>query len=155
MAPNPSLKSASHHVNGEAKLVRKHQQDDEGFLSAMQMVSSTVLSMAMQSAVELGVFDVMAKAGEDAKLSAKEIANKISSKNPEASIMLDRILRLLASHSVVDCSLVDDKAGKGSVEIIRLYSLTPMSRYFVTDVDGVSLGPGMVLIQDKIFLESW
>ena len=91
MVPNPTLKSASHLVNDEAKLVRKHQQDDEGFLSAMQMVSSIVLSMAMQSAVELGVFGVMAKTGEDAKLSAKEIADKISSKNPEASIMLDEL----------------------------------------------------------------
>ncbi|KAI9182590.1 hypothetical protein LWI28_026933 [Acer negundo] len=60
--------------------------------------------------------------------------------------MLDRMLRLLASHSVVGCSVVD---------FVRLYSLNPVSECFVDDQNVVSLGPVMTLTQDKVFLDSW
>ncbi|KAI4352148.1 hypothetical protein L6164_006428 [Bauhinia variegata] len=100
--------------------------------------------MTLNSAIELGVFDAMAKQGEGAKLSAKDIAAKLCSKNPEAPAMLDRILRLLASHSVVYCSVAKDN------QVEMLYSLTPMaSQYFVTDAHGVSFGAVMNLIHDN------
>ncbi|KAB2597919.1 anthranilate N-methyltransferase-like [Pyrus ussuriensis x Pyrus communis] len=121
----------------------------------MQLASSSVLSMSMQLAIELGVFDIIAKAGPGAKLSSSEIAAHIGSgtRNPEAPMMLDRILRLLASHSILSCSVVaNEEDGSDSR---RLYSLGPVSRYFVTNEDGVSLGPMMLLIQDKVFLDSW
>ncbi|KAI4346263.1 hypothetical protein L6164_013329 [Bauhinia variegata] len=106
--------------------------------------------MTLNSAIDLGIFDVMAKEGEGAKLSAKVIAAKLRSENPEAPAMLDRILRLLASHSVVYCSVAEDN------QVEMLYSLTPMaSQYFVADAQGVSLGAVMKLIHDKVFLESW
>ena len=79
--------------------------------------------MALQTAVELGIFDVIAKAGEGAKLSAKDIAAQIGCENPEAAAMLDRVLKLLASHSVLCCSVAD----------------------------GVSLGPLLIMLQDKVF----
>ena len=50
---------------------------------------SNVLSMAMYSAIELGIFDIIAKAGEAAKLSAKDIAAQLPCKNSEAATMLD------------------------------------------------------------------
>ena len=65
--------------------------------------------------------------------------------------MLDRILRVLASHSIVGCSLADDEQGDPQ----RLYSLTPVSKFLVRNEDGVSLGPLMNLLQDKVFLDSW
>ncbi|KAJ7951395.1 Caffeic acid O-methyltransferase [Quillaja saponaria] len=86
---------------------------EESFSYAMQLVTSTVLSFALQSAIELGIFDVMAKAGTGVKLSATEIAAKISTKNPEAPTMLGRILRLLASHSVLNCFVIADPHGIG------------------------------------------
>ncbi|KAH9725351.1 Flavone 3'-O-methyltransferase 1 [Citrus sinensis] len=106
--------------------------------------------MTMQAAIELGVFKIIAKAGPGAKLSASEIAAQLpATKNKDAPMMLDRILRLLDSHGVVECSL-DDIDGSQ-----RLYGQSNVSRYFVPNEDGVSLGPLMALIQDKVFLDSW
>ncbi|XP_004306609.1 PREDICTED: caffeic acid 3-O-methyltransferase-like [Fragaria vesca subsp. vesca] len=107
------------------------KEEEESFCYAMQLVTSTVLSMSMQSAVELGVFDIIAKAGVGPGLSSPEIAAQIGTKNPEAPVMLDRILRLLASHSVLNCTVVnanDDDHGDGP-NFLRVYSLAPVSRF--------------------------
>ena len=134
------------------------KDEEESFCYAMQLVNSTALPMSMQSAIELGVFDIIAKAGPGAGLSSAEIAAQIGTKNAEAPMMLDRILRLLASHSVLNCTVVnanDDDHGDGP-HFQRVYSLAPVSKYFVkSDEDGVSLGALMALIQDKVFLDSW
>ncbi|EXC32921.1 Caffeic acid 3-O-methyltransferase [Morus notabilis] len=131
----------------------KEEEDKENFSYAMQLVFSTVLSMSLQTAIELGVFDIIAKAGEGAKLSPAEITAQMTTDNPEAPIMLDRILRVLASHSILRCSVVGDVNSESDFQ--RLYSLGPVAKYFATNEDGVSLGPLMALIQDKIFLDSW
>ncbi|OMO76232.1 O-methyltransferase, family 2 [Corchorus olitorius] len=131
-----------------------HEQDEESFTYAMQIVLSMILPMSMQAAIELQVFEIIAKAGPDAKLSAQEIVAQLPSKNPEASsLLLDRLLRVLASHSIVGCSLADDEQGGNSERVY--YSLTPVSKYFVQNEDGGSLGPLMNLFQDKVFLASW
>ncbi|KAL5795912.1 hypothetical protein ACOSQ2_000732 [Xanthoceras sorbifolium] len=124
----------------------KEEDEEEAFSYAMQLATGVALNMSLQSATELGIFDIIAKAGPGANLSASEIAAHMSTVNKDAPIMLDRILWLLASHRVVNCSVVGLK---------RLYSLTPASKYFVRNQDGVSLGPLMALAQDKIFIDSW
>ncbi|KAK7275453.1 hypothetical protein RIF29_16570 [Crotalaria pallida] len=128
--------------------------EEKSFTYAMQLVNSSVLCMAMQSAIELGVFDIIDKAGFGAKLSAKDIAEKLSCKNPDAASMLDRVLRLLASHSIVDCSVVDDENGPPP-HLERLYSMAPVTKYFACNGGGGSLGPLMVLTQEKAILDSW
>ncbi|GMN51037.1 hypothetical protein TIFTF001_020193 [Ficus carica] len=131
------------------------KEEEENFSYAMQLVFSSVLSMSLQSAFELGVFDIIAKAGEGARLSPAEIAAQMAANNPEAPAMLDRILRALASHSILRCSVVGENGDIDESNFQRLYSLNPVSKYFVTNEDGVSLGPLLALIQDKIFLNSW
>ncbi|XP_038695131.1 caffeic acid 3-O-methyltransferase 1-like [Tripterygium wilfordii] len=128
-------------------------KDDEHYSYAMQLVNSSVLPMVMHAAIELEVFEILAKAGEGAKLSSSEIAKQMPTKNPDAPMMIDRILNLLAAHSVLACSVDDGGRGTGSPQ--RLYGLTPVSNYFVMNKDGVSLGRMMALIQDKVFLDIW
>ncbi|ESW11022.1 hypothetical protein PHAVU_009G258900 [Phaseolus vulgaris] len=128
-------------------------EDAESFSRAMEIVGSVVLPMAVQSATELGVFEVLQEAGEGAKLSAKEIASKISCSNPEAASMLDRLLALLSSHSILNSSLASDHRVPPTFH--RLYTMTPVAAFFVPNSDGVSLWPAMALVQDKIFLQSW
>ncbi|KAK7354872.1 hypothetical protein VNO80_20424 [Phaseolus coccineus] len=141
-------------LNGEEKRKEAEEvQDEESFLRALQLTSSMVLSMALQSATELGVFEVLKEAGEAAKLSAKDIASKICCSNPEAASMLDRLLALLSSHSILNSSLVSDHHVPPTFH--RLYTITPVAAFFVPNSDGVSLGPVMALSQDKIFLQSW
>ncbi|KAL6128480.1 hypothetical protein ACLB2K_071835 [Fragaria x ananassa] len=102
--------------------------------------------MSMQSAIDLGLFDVIYKAGTDAKLSASDIAAEIGTKDPQALAMMDRILRLLTSHSVLSCSVVTGQ---------RLYNLTAVSKHFVTSEDGASLSPFMAFVQGSVVMSSW
>ncbi|KAM1406246.1 hypothetical protein ACFXTH_000937 [Malus domestica] len=110
-------------------------EEEENFCYAIELVSSSVPSMSMQSAIELGVFDIIAKAGPGAKLSSSEIAAHIGSgtRNSEGPMMLDQ----------------------DGPDSQRLYSLGPVSNYVVTNEDGVSLVPLMALMQDKVLLDSW
>ncbi|KAL9385224.1 hypothetical protein Peur_022234 [Populus x canadensis] len=130
----------------ESHIGQVDEAKDENFGYAMQLALSSVLPMTMYSAIQLGIFEIIAKAGPDAKLSASDVAAQLPTKNPDAPMMLDRILRLLASHDVLVCSVDGSE---------RLYSLAPVSKHYVRNKDGVSLGPFMALIQDNVFLQSW
>ncbi|ESR49557.1 Flavone 3'-O-methyltransferase 1 [Citrus sinensis] len=121
---------------------------DQSFAYASQLVMGTVLPMAIQAVYELGIFEILDKVGPGAKLCASDIAAQLLTKNKDAPMMLDRILRLLASYSVVECSL--DASGAR-----RLYSLNSVSKYYVPNKDGVLLGPLLQMNQDKVLLESW
>ncbi|KAJ1382123.1 Winged helix-like DNA-binding domain superfamily [Sesbania bispinosa] len=97
--------------------------------------------------------NIIAKFGEGAKLSAKDIAVHIGTNNPEAPMILDRLLRFLASYSVLQCCILEDTQRLGATQCF--YSLTSGSKYFVNDVDGVSLGPFLALLTDKVFCKTW
>ncbi|ONI23632.1 hypothetical protein PRUPE_2G199800 [Prunus persica] len=153
-----SLERKSHpkinHVETEDEITK--EEEEEILCYALQLVGSFALSISLQSAIELGVFDIIAREGPGAKLSSSEIAAKIGTKNSEAPMMMDRILRLLTSHSVLHCSLVAaNEDENGASDFQRVYSLGPVSKYFVNDEEGGSLGPMMALTQDKVFTESW
>ncbi|GMN42779.1 hypothetical protein TIFTF001_011980 [Ficus carica] len=64
--------------NGTPKVLdRDRKEEEEEFSHAMQLVMSTVMSMSLQTAIELGVFNIIAKADEGAKLSSAEIVDQI------------------------------------------------------------------------------
>ena len=48
------------------------KEEEKSFSYAMQLMTSIVLPMALQSANELGVFDISAKAGPEAKHSPSD-----------------------------------------------------------------------------------
>ncbi|KAF3456588.1 hypothetical protein FNV43_RR01242 [Rhamnella rubrinervis] len=126
------------------------EEEEESMCYAIQLVYSSGLPLSLICAMELGVFDIIAKAGPGAKLSPTEIAAKLPiTNNPGAPSMLESILMLLASHSVLSCSVSDENASQ------RLYGLLPVCKFFVTDKDGVSLRPYMQVFQDNVFLASW
>nr|DAD35907.1 TPA_asm: hypothetical protein HUJ06_006547 [Nelumbo nucifera] len=81
------------------------EEDENHCLFAMQLASASVLPMVLKAAMELNVLEIIAREGPGAHLSPLEIAAHLSTQNPEAPVLLDRILRLLASHSVLTCSL--------------------------------------------------
>ncbi|XP_073222286.1 cathecol O-methyltransferase 1-like [Cicer arietinum] len=142
-------------IDDESKNLELEDEEDS-FSHAVQLSNSIVLSMALQSATELGVFDVLRKAGTTAQLSAQDIASLIScnNNNPEQSPqMLDRILFLLSSHSLLKCSLLQDQHILGSYH--RLYTITPVAKFFASNSDGVSLAPLLALHHHQIFLDSW
>ncbi|CAI9107445.1 OLC1v1006796C2 [Oldenlandia corymbosa var. corymbosa] len=122
-------------------------------LKVMQLPSGFVLPMVLKTAMELDLFELMAqKSGPDGQLSAAEIASYLPSTNPNAPVMLDRMLRFLASFSYLKCNSVPDEDGKDPT---RFYSLAPISQNFVRNDDGVSLAPLLRLPVDKVMIESW
>ncbi|XP_058105069.1 caffeic acid 3-O-methyltransferase-like [Magnolia sinica] len=129
----------------------KTSDEDEQCLFAMQLASASVLPMALKAALELDVLEIIAEAGPGAHLSPSEIAAHLPTENPEAPVMLDRILRLLASYCILACSVVtlDD----GRVE--RRYGLAPVCNFLVRNREGVSIAPLVLMNQDKVLMESW
>ncbi|KAK9122373.1 hypothetical protein Syun_019990 [Stephania yunnanensis] len=127
-------------------------KDEEDFLFAMQLASGSVLPMVLQTAIELQVLEIIAKAGHGGHLSPKEIVSQIPTHNPQASDMLDRILRLLAGHSILTCIAMTHENGD---VVERKYGLANVCKYLLPNEDGVSFSPLIFLNQSKAYMESW
>ncbi|KAF2299176.1 hypothetical protein GH714_030903 [Hevea brasiliensis] len=117
----------------------------------MQLAGASVLPMVLKSAIELDLLEIMAKAGPGAFLSPSDIASQLPTTNPDAPVMLDRILRLLASYSVLTYSLRTLPDGK----VERLYGLAPVCKFLTKNEDGVSIAALCLTNQDKVLMESW
>eukprot|EP00253_Pinus_taeda_P005191 PITA_05191 len=124
--------------------------EDEWFLG-MELAHFHCLPMAMKAAVELDVLQIIANAGNGVQLSSTQIVAHIPTTNPDAAITLDRILRVLSSHSVLSCSVTTNE----SVKAERFYGLTPLCTYLVKNQDGISLAPLVLMGQDKVPTECW
>nr|WKU83438.1 O-methyltransferase 2 [Hamelia patens] len=135
----------------------KEEEEEQQFSYAMQLVTSASLPMVLLAAIRLDVLEIIAKAGPGAQLSASEIAAHVSSENPDAATMLDRMLLLLASYSVLTCTKAAVDGHQGVQSQKRVYGLAPVAKYFLRNQTsgGGSLGPLLALLQDKVFLESW
>ncbi|GLJ55158.1 hypothetical protein SUGI_1183880 [Cryptomeria japonica] len=126
--------------------------NEEEWLVAMQLGTFTCLPMAIKAATELDVLQIIANAGDGIQVSPTQIVSQIPNvTNPDAAITLDRILRVLASHSLLNCSVTTGKNGKPE----RLYGLTPLCKYLVQNKDGLSLAPLALMNQDKVFIDTW
>ncbi|KAL5738838.1 hypothetical protein ACOSP7_031599 [Xanthoceras sorbifolium] len=132
-------------------------EEAANYLFAMQLASGSVLPMVLKSAIELDLLEIIAKAGPGAFMSPKEIASQLPTNNPDAPLMLDRILRLLASYSILTCSLrqnsLPGEGDDGKVE--RLYGLAPVCKYFTKNEDGVSLSALALLREDRVCIDNW
>ncbi|XP_026445853.1 caffeic acid 3-O-methyltransferase-like isoform X2 [Papaver somniferum] len=108
--------------------------------------------MALKAALDLDLLEIIAKAGPNAYITPSEISSKLGTQNPNAPSMLDRLLRLLTSFSILKCSQITTQNGK----IQRLYGLAPVCKYFTRDQDnGVSVAPLAVMNTDRVFMDSW
>nr|QTZ19677.1 caffeic acid 3-O-methyltransferase [Bixa orellana] len=136
---------------GETQMTPAQVSDEEANLFAMQLASASVLPMVLKSAIELDLLEIMAKAGPSTFLSPTEIASHLPSHNSDAPIMLDRILRLLACYSVLNCKTRTLPDGK----VERLYALAPVCKFLTKNQDGVSIAALNLMNQDKVLMESW
>ncbi|XP_010241050.1 PREDICTED: caffeic acid 3-O-methyltransferase 1 [Nelumbo nucifera] len=127
------------------------QEEEEACNYAMQLASASVVPMVLKAAIELDVLEIIAEAGAGAHISTSEIASHLPTQNPDAPVMLDRMLRLLASFSILTCSLRTHDDGR----VERLYGLAPVCKFLVKNEDGVSMAPLVLMNQDKVLMESW
>lgn len=131
---------------------KEEEEDDNGdCIFAMQLAGASVVPMALKAAIELDLLEIMARAGPGAYLSTAQIASHLPTQNPDAPTMLDRLLRLLASYSVLTCSLVTRDDGRTE----RLYGLAPVCKFLTRNGDGVSIAPLLIMVHDKVFMETW
>ncbi|XP_010539738.1 PREDICTED: indole glucosinolate O-methyltransferase 4-like [Tarenaya hassleriana] len=152
MAPVPES------VNPNPK-TRDH--DDELGLRAVRLANAAAFPMVFKAAIELGVLDTLCNAavsavGDGAWLSPSQIASGLPTepRNPQAPILLDRMLRLLASYSVVKCRARNHGVGK---EVERVYAAEPICRFFLmkADEDLGSLASQVIVNLDSVFLNTW
>lgn len=129
----------------------QEDQDQEVGKLAVRLANAVVLPMVLKSALELNIIDTISAAGDGAFLSPSQIAGGLPTKNPDAPVLLDRMLRLLASYSILKCSPRTKESG----EVERLYGAGPLCKFLVKNQDGGSVAPLLLLHHDKVFMESW
>jgi hypothetical protein len=138
------------------------EQDAAARDAAMRLATTMAVPAALKAAIELGVFEILAKArGAGKSLTAKDIASQLL--RPDSGGLsvindryLERILRLLASENVVRESAVTVASANSSSSTERFYALQPVGTYFVrNDEDAASLAPFIILLQDRDFIEPW
>ncbi|KAL3628696.1 hypothetical protein CASFOL_027742 [Castilleja foliolosa] len=116
--------------------------DDEAGVVALLACSSGIFSNALKAAIELDIFEIVARA-HDENLSTSDIASQLPTSNVERTVfVLDSLLRLMVTSSLLTCSTF--KLANGSIE--RRYGLAPAGRFFVGDENGASLVPYFVFI---------
>nr|QCX36374.1 KOMT1 [Piper methysticum] len=122
--------------------------DEELFQSALYLSTAVVtVPAAIMAANDLDVLQIIAKAGPGAHLSPTEIVSHLPTRNPNAAAALHRILRVLASHSILECSSRCEGEAK--------YGLRPVCKFFLNDKDGVSLNAMPSFVQSRVFIDSW
>ncbi|CAH8351757.1 unnamed protein product [Eruca vesicaria subsp. sativa] len=138
-------------VSSNPKTQTVIDDDNELGLMAVRLANAAAFPMVLKAALELGVFDTLYAAS--VFLSPSEIASRLPTtpRNPEAPALLDRMLRLLASYSMVKCGTVQD--GKGE----RVYRAEPICRFFLKDniQDIGSLASQVIVNFDTVFLNTW
>lgn len=115
-----------------------NKEDDDACLYAIHLSTSFTFHMVFKAAIELNLFDIIASRGSrpDAYMSPSDIASHLPTKNPDAPFLLDRMLRLLTSYSLLTCSVSTGEDGR----VQRLYGLAPAGKFYVQNEDGYSLG---------------
>ncbi|KAL1531572.1 caffeate O-methyltransferase [Salvia divinorum] len=116
--------------------------DEEARTIAIQCAAGAVLPMVVKTAVELDLFQLIKNAGT---VSAAELAAQLPTSNPGAAAMLDRILRLLAAHSILSC----DGGGE------RRYALSAVGELFTKNEEGGSWCGMSLTAHDKVLMECW
>ncbi|KAJ4906276.1 O-methyltransferase family protein [Raphanus sativus] len=140
-------------------LTKEEQEDDKMVsLQAESIVNIVAFPMVLKAALELGVIDTIAAAGNDVWLSPYEIARSLPTKptNPEAPVLLDRMLRLLVSHSVLKCRMVEGTENGRAGKMEMIYATEPVCKYFLKFSDGSgSLVPMFMLLHTEVFFKTW
>ncbi|XP_018817142.1 caffeic acid 3-O-methyltransferase-like [Juglans regia] len=126
-------------------------EEEEAGKLAVRLANGVILPMVLKSALELNLIDIISDAGIGVFLSPSEIAARLPTKNPDTPVLLDRMLRLLASYSILKYSLRTREDG----EIERLYGVAPICKFLVKNPHGGSVAPLFLLHHDKVFMESW
>ncbi|CAN6459963.1 unnamed protein product [Victoria cruziana] len=113
--------------------------------------------MALKAAIDLGILELMGKASEEeglTQLTSEEIAARLHARNPDAPALLERLLRLLASHSILTCTTTGTNNDNNG-NIRWRYGLGNKAKFLFGNENGGSFGPLLLTLQDKVYMEPW
>ncbi|KAI3678717.1 hypothetical protein L6452_38020 [Arctium lappa] len=134
--------------------------EEEELLRVTQMVGAAVLPMVIKTAIELDLFEIMAKVtrgggggGGDGggRFTSSDIVSHLPTRNPETPIIIERILRYFVTKSILTCEVLTHENG----EIQKLYGMAPICKYFVSNEEGVSFANFFLFQNDKVVMDSW
>ncbi|XP_076960896.1 myricetin 3-O-methyltransferase 3-like [Bidens hawaiensis] len=125
-------------------------EKEEGLVRVNQIVGGMVLPMVVKTAIELDLFEIMAKT-PGAQFSCFDLVSSLPKQTNETPALIKRILRFLACHSVLTSTVVKDEYGNSQ----NLYGMTKVSNDFVRMQDGTSHASLLLLIYDKIYVDCW
>lgn len=141
-------------------LTKQEEQAEEEMISmqALKITSTLAFPMVFKAALELGVLDTIAANGKDAWLSSTEIAFGLPTKpnNPDAPMLLDRMLRLLVSHSVLKCRIVETGEKDITGKINMVYAAEPVCTFFLNHgPESGTFKSLFMLFQSQVFFNTW
>jgi len=71
-------------------------------------------------------------------------------------MLIDRMLRLLVSHSILKCRLVETGENNRTESTQRVYAAEPVCAFFVNrGVNSGSLMSQFMLLQSQVFFKTW
>lgn len=127
---------------------------DDSYRTAVLLCFSNVLPAVLNAAIDMNLFDVIAKAksscDDHSSFSASEIASLLPNQHPQLANRLQRMLPLLVSYSLLHCSIRTNEDGKKE----RVYALSPVGEYFAYDDEGISMAPLSTLLH-RGFHDLW
>ncbi|KAF7836153.1 isoliquiritigenin 2'-O-methyltransferase-like [Senna tora] len=108
------------------------EDDSSCFFSAMLGCFTQIHSATLNFAIEYKLFDIIAKAN-GRHVSATEVASQLptSIQHQDLAFRLDRVLRLLATHSYLTCSYGVNSGGDNHIRE-TLYGISPVGKFFVS-----------------------
>ncbi|KAK7394449.1 hypothetical protein VNO78_14977 [Psophocarpus tetragonolobus] len=114
------------------KDVTPQRDETDVTLHAMVLGSNVVFPAALKAAIELKVFEIIAKEESGGLMSAHEIASNLSlpthQQDSDLPNRLDRLLRLLVSYSLLTVSTRTNEDGTP----VKVYGVSSSGRYFVS-----------------------
>ncbi|RDX63290.1 hypothetical protein CR513_58299, partial [Mucuna pruriens] len=122
-----------------SKEIKVPTEVDDPYLSAALLCFSRVMPAILNAAIDLNLFDIIAKAqtSSASTFSASQIASLLPNQHPHLPIRLERILPVLASYSLLNCSIRTNDDGKRE----RVYTLSPVGECFAFSNEGTSVAP--------------
>jgi caffeic acid 3-O-methyltransferase len=106
----------------------------------------------LKAVIELGIMDRLLTA--EGAMGAEELTAGLPCSCPAtAAAMVDRMLRFLASHSVVKCATEWELGADG--KSCRLYAPAPVCKWFARGAGVESVVPFGLMMLSKTFMEAW
>ncbi|XP_039040754.1 caffeic acid 3-O-methyltransferase-like [Hibiscus syriacus] len=137
---------------GSLQNISCNEHEEADILQAMHLASISSLPFGLKVAVDVGLLEIISKADTPSgTLSAAEIVSQLPTKNPDAPSMVDRILRLLTTHSILTCKQITGEDG----QMQRSYGLSSVGKYFLINEGGISFVPLQRIHLEKHIIECW